>query len=105
MRGSLTGPESNDCLIHVHRDTRVDLTSKPRLQAAGELKRLTDMLTLPYPEPRSRRQMGRRPNTWYEHWKHMLAERTYTKDNPVNPSSAPTSTGMISPIRYPDATD
>ena len=33
------------CLVHVQRDTRADLTGKPRLQAGRELKRLADMLT------------------------------------------------------------
>lgn len=33
------------CLVHVQRNTRTDLTSRPRLQAGRELKRLSDGLT------------------------------------------------------------
>ncbi len=33
------------CLVHVQRDTRADLTGRPRLQAGRELTRLADMLT------------------------------------------------------------
>ena len=32
------GTRIQRCLVHVQRNTRTDLTSRPRLQAGGELK-------------------------------------------------------------------
>ena len=66
------------CLVHVQRDTRADLTGKPRLQAGRELKRLADMLTpsaSTSPTPPS--DGARALNAWHGRWKRMLAERTY----------------------------
>ena len=39
------GARIQRCLVHVQRNTRADLTSKPRLQAGRELKKLSDRLT------------------------------------------------------------
>ena len=72
------------CLVHVQRDTRADLTGKPRLQAGRELKRLADMLTRVH-EPDAAVRWGGALNAWHERWKTLLAERTYAKDNPDDP--------------------
>ena len=39
------GTRIQRCLVHVQRNTRTGLTSRPRLQAGRELKRLSDRLT------------------------------------------------------------
>ena len=39
------GTRIQRCLVHVQRNTRTDLTSRPGLQAGRELKRLSDRLT------------------------------------------------------------
>ncbi|ROT86518.1 transposase [Bifidobacterium mongoliense] len=81
------GTRIQRCLIHVQRDTRADLTSKPRLQAGRELKRLADALTR-IREPEDAVRWGEALNAWHERWKTMLAERTFAKDNPDDPRAA-----------------
>ena len=75
------------CLVHVQRDTRADLTGKPRLQAGRELKRLADMLARVH-DPDAAVRWGGAPDAWHGRWKRMLAERTYAKDNPDDPRAA-----------------
>ncbi len=75
------------CLVHVQRDTRADLTGKPRLQAGRKLKRLADMLARVH-EPDAAVRWGGAPDAWHGRWKRMLAERTYAKDNPDDPRAA-----------------
>ncbi len=72
------------CLVHVQRDTRADLTGKPRLEAGRELKRLADMLTRVH-DAETAIKWGGALNAWHERWKTLLAERTYAKDNPDDP--------------------
>ena len=80
------------CLVHVQRDTRADLTSRPRLQAGRELKRLADALTRIH-DPEAAVRWGEALNAWHERWRHMLAERTYAKDNPDDPRAATSKGG------------
>lgn len=75
------------CLVHVQRDTRADLTGKPRLEAGRELKRLADMLTRVH-DAETAIKWGGALNAWHERWKTLLAERTYAKDNPDDPRAA-----------------
>ncbi|WP_129869497.1 IS1249 family transposase [Bifidobacterium pseudolongum] len=80
------------CLIHMQRDTRADPTSKPRLQAGRELKKLADMLTRIH-DAEAAAGWGEAPDAWHERWKRMLAERTYAKDNPDDPRAATSKGG------------
>ncbi len=80
------------CLVHVQRDTRADLTSKPRLQAGRELKGLADMLTRVH-DAEAAARWGGALNAWHERWKTLLAERTYAKDNPDDPRAATSKGG------------
>ncbi len=86
------GTRVQRCLIHVQRDTRADLTCKPRLQAGRELKRLSDMLTR-IREPEDAVKWGEALNAWHERWKTMLAERTFARDNPDDPRAAKSKSG------------
>lgn len=80
------------CLVHVQRDTRADLTSRPRLQAGRELKKLADALTRIH-DPEAAAGWGEALNAWHERWSRMLAERTYAKDNPDDPRAATSKGG------------
>ena len=80
------------CLVHVQRDTRADLTSRPRLQAGRELKKLSDALTHIH-DPEAAAGWGQAPDAWHERWSRMLAERTYAKDNPDDPRAATSKGG------------
>ena len=80
------------CLVHVQRDTRADLTSKPRLQAGRELKGLADMLTRVH-DAEAAARWGGALNAWHERWKTMLAERTFAKDHPDDPKAATSTSG------------
>ncbi|WP_241218368.1 IS1249 family transposase [Bifidobacterium castoris] len=75
------------CLVRVQRDTRADLTSKPRLQAGRELERLADILTRVHDADAAVR-WGGALNAWHERRKRMLSERTYAKDTPDDPRAA-----------------
>ena len=86
------GTRIQRCLVHVQRDTRADLTSRPRLQAGRELKRLADTLTR-IRNPEAAVRWGQALNAWHERWKGMLAERTYAKDHPDDPKAATSTSG------------
>ena len=53
------------CLAHVQRDTRADLTSRPRLQAGRELKKLADALTRIH-DPEAAAGWGQAPDAWQD---------------------------------------
>lgn len=80
------------CLVHVQRDTRADLTSRPRLQAGREPKKLADTPARIH-DTEAAVRWGEALNAWHERWKHMLAERTYAKDNPDDPRAATSKGG------------
>ena len=80
------------CLVHVQRDTRADLTSRPRLQAGKELKRLSGTPARVHDADAAIR-WGEALNAWHERWKGMLAERTYAKDHPDDPRAATSKSG------------
>ncbi|KOA59037.1 transposase [Bifidobacterium animalis subsp. animalis MCC 0499] len=86
------GTRIQRCLIHVQRDTRADLTSRPRLEAGRELKRLADALTRIH-DPEHAARWGEAPDAWHERWKTMLAERTFAKDHPDDPKAATSTSG------------
>ena len=73
--------------MHVQRNTRTDLTSRPRLQAGRELKRLSDGLTSVETAGQAVR-WGEALNAWHERWKDFIAERTYARDDPSNPKAS-----------------
>ena len=73
--------------MHVQRNTRTDLTSRPRLQAGRELKRLSDRLTSVETAGQAVR-WGEALNAWHERWKDFIAERTYARDDPSNPKAS-----------------
>ena len=80
------------CLVHVQRDTRTDLSCKPRLQAGRALKKLSDMLTRIH-DAETATGWGEALNAWHERWKDLLAERTFAKDNPDDPKAATSTSG------------
>lgn len=86
------GTRIQRCLIHVQRDTRADLTSRPRLEAGRELKRLADAPARIH-DPEHAAPWGEALNAWHERWKGMLAERTYAKDHPDDPRAATSTSG------------
>ena len=81
------GTRIQRCLVHVQRNTRTDLTSRPRLQAGRELKRLSDGLTSVETAGQAVR-WGEALNAWHERWKDFIAERTYARDDPSNPKAS-----------------
>ena len=81
------GTRIQRCLVHVQRNTRTDLTSRPRLQAGRELKRLSDRLTSVETAGQAVR-WGEALNAWHERWKDFIAERTYARDDPSNPKAS-----------------
>ena len=81
------GTRIQRCLVHVQRNTRADLTSRPRLQAGKELKRLSDALTK-VRDAGQAAAWGSALNDWYRKWKGFLEERTHARDDPSNPKAA-----------------
>lgn len=81
------GTRIQRCLVHVQRNTRTDLTSRPRLQACRELKKLSDRLTGVETAEQAVR-WGEALNAWHERWKGFIAERTFAKDDPANPKAS-----------------
>lgn len=81
------GTRIQRCLVHVQRNTRTDPTSRPRLQAGRELKRLSDRLTSVETAGQAVR-WGEALNAWHERWKDFIAERTYARDDPSNPKAS-----------------
>ncbi|AGH40624.1 transposase [Bifidobacterium thermophilum RBL67] len=81
------GTRIQRCLVHVQRNTRVNLTSRPRLQAGRELKKLSDGLTSVHTAEQAVK-WGEALNAWHERWKEFIAERTWAKDDPANPKAS-----------------
>ena len=81
------GTRIQRCLVHVQRNTRTDLTSKPRLQAGRELKRLSDKFAAVGTAEQAVK-WGEAPNAWHERWRDFIAERTYARDDPSNPKAS-----------------
>lgn len=75
------------CLVHVQRNTRTDLTSKPRLEAGKELKKLSDGLTK-IRDAEAAARWGEALNAWHIRWREFIAERTFAKDDPANPKAS-----------------
>lgn len=75
------------CLVHVQRNTRADLTSRPRLQAGRELKELSDALTSVRTAGQAAQWAGAL-NAWHGRWRDFIAERTWAKDDPANPKAS-----------------
>ncbi|RSX52405.1 transposase [Bifidobacterium callimiconis] len=74
------------CLVHVQRNTRADLTSKPRLDAGKELKKLSDRLTKVHDAEQAAR-WGEALNAWHLRWGDFINERTFARDDPTNPKA------------------
>ncbi|NEG97115.1 IS1249 family transposase [Bifidobacterium sp. SMB2] len=74
------------CLVHVQRNTRADLTARPRLQAGRELKKLSDRLTKVHDAEQAAR-WGEALNAWHLRWGDFVSERTFAKDDPTNPKA------------------
>lgn len=81
------GTRFQRCLVHVQRNTRTDLTSRPRLQAGGELKKLSDKLTAVRTAEQGAK-WGEALNAWHVRWRGFIAECTYARDDPANPKAA-----------------
>lgn len=75
------------CLVHVQRNAGTDLTSRPRLQAGRELKKLSDKLAAVHDAEEAAR-WGEALNAWHIRWRDFIAERTYAGDGPANPKAA-----------------
>ena len=73
--------------MHVQRNTRADLTSKPRLQAGRELKKLSDRLTKIH-DAEAAARWGGALNAWHIRWRDFINERTWAEDDPSNPKAA-----------------
>ena len=56
------------CLVHVQRNTRTDLTSRPRLEAGRELKKLSDRLTKIH-DAEAAAKWGEALNAWHLRWR------------------------------------
>lgn len=81
------GARIQRCLVHVQRNTRADLTSKPRLQAGRELKKLSDRLTKIH-DAEAAARWGGALNAWHIRWRDFINERTWAEDDPSNPKAA-----------------
>ena len=68
------GTRIQRCLVYVQRNTRTGLTSRPRLQAGRELKRLSDRLTSVETAGQAVR-WGEALNAWHERWKDFIVFR------------------------------
>lgn len=86
-REAWPGTRIQRCLVHVQRNTRTDLTSRPRLQAGRELKSLSDRLTCVETAEQAVK-WGGALNAWHERWKAFIAERTYARDDPADPRAS-----------------
>lgn len=75
------------CLVHVQRNTRTDLTSRPRLEAGRELKKLSDRLTKIH-DAEAAAKWGEALNAWHLRWRDFIAERTFARDDPANPKAS-----------------
>ena len=87
------------CLVHVQRNTRADLTSRPRLQAGKELKRLSDTPTK-VRDAGQAAAWGGALNDWHRKWKGFLEERTHARGRPVQPEGDPAGM-VVDPRRCP----
>jgi hypothetical protein len=93
MRGMATaareewpGTRLQRCLVHVQRDTRRDLTTRPQSQAGRELRKLSLKLT----KIRTAEQAGtwaEALNAWHERWRHLINERSTAKSDPHHPKA------------------
>ena len=86
-RETWPGTRIQRCLVHVQRNTRADLTSRPRLQAGRELKRLSDGLTGIH-DAEAAVRWGEALNAWHLRWKGFIGERTFARDDPSNPKAS-----------------
>lgn len=84
-RRAWPGTRIQRCLVHVQRDSRRDLTSRPRLQAGRELKRLADTITGIH-DTEQAAAWAVQLHGWHNRWRDMFAERTYAKDAPGDPA-------------------
>ena len=89
---SWPGTRIQRCLIHIQRDTRQDLTCRPRLEAGRELKRLADALTRIHDADHAAR-WGEAPDAWRARWRHMLTERAFAREHPDDPRAATSRSG------------
>lgn len=80
------GTRIQRCLAHVQRNTRTDLTSKPKLEAGGQLKKLSDRLTKAH-DGETAVKWGEALNAWHITWGSFINERTHAKDDPTNPKA------------------
>ncbi|NEE01675.1 IS1249 family transposase [Phytoactinopolyspora halotolerans] len=73
------------CLVHVQRNMRTYLTSKPRTDAGKALWALGKQLTrLPEPDDAAKWLVGL--NAWHELYGHLTRQRTYRSDDTLAPS-------------------
>lgn len=86
-REAWPGTRIQRCLVHVRRDTRVDLTSRPKLEAGRELKRLSDALARVH-DAEGAVRWGEALNAWRMRWKAFVDERTYARDEPSDPRAS-----------------
>ncbi len=84
-RRAWPGTRMQRCLVHVQRDSRRDLTSRPRLQAGRELKRLADTITGIH-DTEQAAAWAVQLHEWRNRWRDTLAERTYARDAPGDPA-------------------
>ena len=86
-REAWPGTRIQRCLVHVQRNTRTDLTSRPKLEAGKELKKLSDKLTAVH-DAEAAARWGEALNAWHIRWKDFIAERTYARDDPMSPKAS-----------------
>lgn len=80
------GTRIQRCLVHVQRNTRTDLTSKPKLEAGRQLKKLSDRLAKAH-DGETAVKWGEALNAWHITWGSFINERTHAKDDPTNPKA------------------
>lgn len=66
-------------MCHFHQKQIINryLTTRPKLQASIELRKLTNTLTLT-----DEKTFSQRLDKWYEHWSSFLKEKTVDPENP-----------------------
>lgn len=85
-RGAWPGVRVQRCLVHVLRDTRRDLTDRPRTDAGRELLSLARRLTRVRSIDDAARWLAAL-NAWHNTYGGFIRQRTYARDDPANPKA------------------
>lgn len=89
------GTRIQRCLAHVQRNTRTDLTSKPKLEAGGQLKKLSDRLTKAH-DGETAVKWGEALNAWHITWG-VVHQRTHPCEGRSNQSEGNETAMAVDP--------